>query len=277
MARIIAIANQKGGVGKTTTAVNLSASLAQRGHKVLLIDSDPQGNATSGVGVDKSSLNSSLYDVYSGEASLEEVLVSSEIPTLWVAPSTADLVGSEIELTAKEAPQYILKKQLSAVSNQFNYVFIDCPPSLGLLTVNALVASDSLLVPLQCEYYALEGISALMKTIELAQGELNPNLALEGVVLTMFDSRTNLSRQIESETRKFFSGSVFETVIPRNVKLSECPSFGQPIIFYDPSSVGAGAYDALGRELDKKHFPYMLRGKAAALRPSKKTKRQRAA
>jgi len=230
-------------------------------------------NATSGLGIDKAELSSSLYDVYAGNCSLAETFVSSELPTLWVAPSSADLVGSEIELTQKDTPQYLLKKQLEDVSSEFNYIFIDCPPSLGLLTVNALVAADSLLVPLQCEYYALEGISALMKTIELAQNDLNPNLDLEGVVLTMFDGRTNLSRQIETETRKFFSGSVFETVIPRNVKLSECPSFGQPIIFYDPNSIGAGAYDSLGRELDKKHYPYMLRGKAAALRPSKKVRK----
>ncbi len=259
MGRVIAITNQKGGVGKTTTAVNLSASLAQRGHKVLVIDIDPQGNATSGLGIDKNTVQKSLYDVFAGECGLDQIIVPSQIPTLWIAPATPDLVGSEVELSSREDRQFVLKNELEKIRGQFNYVFFDCPPSLGLLTVNSLVAADALLVPLQCEYYALEGITALVQTVEVAKQNLNPSLEIEGVVLTMHDGRTNLSQQIEKETRDFFGDGVFETVIPRNVKLSECPSFGQPIIFYDPNSLGAGAYDSLGRELDKKHYPYMLR------------------
>jgi len=266
MGRVIAITNQKGGVGKTTTAVNLSASLAQRGHKVLVIDIDPQGNATSGLGIDKNTVQKSLYDVFAGTCGLDEIIVPSQIPTLWVAPATPDLVGSEVELNGREDRQFVLKNQLEQIRSQFNYIFFDCPPSLGLLTVNSLVAADSLLVPLQCEYYALEGITALVQTVEVAKQNLNPTLEIEGVVLTMHDGRTNLSQQIEKETRDFFGDGVFETVIPRNVKLSECPSFGQPIIFYDSSSLGAGAYDSLGRELDKKHYPYMLRSEENAVK-----------
>ncbi len=270
MGRVIAITNQKGGVGKTTTAVNLSASLAQRGHKVLVIDIDPQGNATSGLGIDKNTVQKSLYDVFAGECGLDQIIVPSQIPTLWIAPATPDLVGSEVELSSREDRQFVLKNELERIRAQFNYIFFDCPPSLGLLTVNSLVAADSLLVPLQCEYYALEGITALVQTVEVAKQNLNPSLEIEGVVLTMHDGRTNLSQQIEKETRDFFGDGVFETVIPRNVKLSECPSFGQPIIFYDPSSLGAGAYDSLGRELDKKHYPYMLRSEENAAKKKAK-------
>ena len=279
MGRVIAITNKKGGVGKTTTAVNLSASLAQRGHKVLVVDIDPQGNATSGLGLDKSTVESSLYEVFSGQVGLDQVFLLSQIPTLWVAPSSTDLVASELELSDREDRQYVLRKELEKISSQFNYIFFDCPPSLGLLTVNSLVAADSLLVPLQCEYYALEGVTALVQTFEAAKQNLNPELEIEGVVLTMHDGRTNLSVQIEKETRGYFGDVVFKSVIPRNVKLSECPSFGQPIIFYDPGSLGAGAYDALGRELDKKHFPYMLRSEegAAKRKPKKSAARPSAA
>lgn len=250
MGRVIAVANQKGGVGKTTTAVNLSAALAKLGRKVLLIDIDPQGNATSGLGVDKHGLEASLYDVFSRVFNLSSVIVGTEMNSLWVAPANNDLAGAEVELVSVPEREQILKNQLKRLRNQFNYIILDCPPSLGLLTVNALVAADSLLVPLQCEYYALEGISALMQTFNLARQQLNPDLELEGVVLTLFDARTNLARQVAQEARQFFGDLVFKAVIPRNVRLSECPSFGQPIFLYDPQSLGAAAYEALGVELE---------------------------
>jgi chromosome partitioning protein len=256
MARIIAIANQKGGVGKTTTAVNLSSALALMGRKVLVVDVDPQGNATSGLGIDKNSVEATLYDVFLGACSLSSVIVNTEQSSvsayLWVAPANNDLVGAEVELTSMPGRETILRRQLEPLRSQFDYIFIDCPPSLGQLTVNALVAADTLLVPLQCEYYALEGISALMQTVKLARQQLNPNLGLEGVVLTMFDNRTNLSRQVASEARVFFGHSVFETVVPRNVRLSESPSFGKPIFYYDNESVGAAAYHALAAELERR-------------------------
>jgi chromosome partitioning protein len=256
MARIIAIANQKGGVGKTTTAVNLSSALALMGRKVLVVDVDPQGNATSGLGVDKNAVEATLYDVFLGACSLSSVIVNTDQSSvsayLWVAPANNDLVGAEVELTSIPGRETILRKQLEPLKSQFDYIFVDCPPSLGQLTVNALVAADTLLVPLQCEYYALEGISALMQTVKLARQQLNPNLGLEGVVLTMFDNRTNLSRQVASEARVFFGHSVFETVIPRNVRLSESPSFGKPIFYYDNESVGAAAYHALAAELERR-------------------------
>lgn len=249
MARIIAIANQKGGVGKTTTAVNLSAALALQGERCLVIDSDPQGNATSGLGVDKHELESNLFDVYMGEAELRSVVVQTEIETLQIAPANSDLVGAEVEIIDKPGRELILKNALSSVSGDYDYIFIDCPPSLGLLTINALVAADSVLVTLQCEYYALEGISSLMQTIELAQSQVNPELELEGVLLTMYDGRTNLAKQVENEARKFFGKAVYHNVIPRNVRLSESPSFGRPIVIYDPQSIGAGAYESLAKEM----------------------------
>lgn len=250
MGSVIAVANQKGGVGKTTTSVNLSAALAVKGRKVLVVDIDPQGNATSGLGVDKNGLEATLYEVFTGVFSLSSVIVGTELPSLWVAPANVDLVGVEIELAAKEGRENILKQQLTKLRSQFDYIFIDCPPSLGVLTVNALVAADSLLVPLQCEYYALEGISSLVTTMDFARARLNPELQLEGVVLTMFDARTNLSRQVGDEARKFFEEKVFKTVIPRNVRLSESPSFGKPIVLYDPVSIGSAAYEALADELE---------------------------
>ena len=252
MGRVIAVANQKGGVGKTTTTVSLASGLASLGKKVLLIDVDPQGNATSGVGIDKNGLEATLYDVFLGVFSLSSVIVGTEQDGLWVAPANADLVGAEVELFNSPGKDTILRRQIETLIGQFDYVFIDCPPSLGLLTINALSAANSLLVPLQCEYYALEGISSLMQTVKLARQRLNPNLGLEGVVLTMYDNRTNLARQVAAEAREFFGHSVFETVIPRNVRLSESPSFGKPIFLYDPGSLGAEAYRRLAHEVEQR-------------------------
>ncbi len=252
MGRVISIVNQKGGVGKTTTAVNLSSALARMNRKVLLVDIDPQGNASSGLGVDKNGLEATLYDVFVGIFSLSSIIVGTAQNSLWVAPANTDLVGAEVELVGVPGRELVLKNQLERLRSQFDYIFIDCPPSLGLLTLNALVASESVLVPLQSEYYALEGISALMQTITLARQELNPHLELEGVVLTMYDGRTNLARQVGNEARKFFGDSVFKTVVPRNIRLSECPSFGQPIFLYDEKSVGAEAYSSLALELERR-------------------------
>lgn len=252
MGRVTVIANQKGGVGKTTTAVNLSAALALLGRKVLVIDIDPQGNATSGLGVDKFSLEATMYDVFNDVFNLSSTIVGTPYESLWVAPANADLVGAELDIMNVPGREVILKNHLSKLRHQFDYIFIDCPPSLGLLTVNAMVASDSLLVPLQCEYFALEGISSLVQAMKIAQTQLNPALELEGIVLTMYDGRTNLSRQVESEARKFFDRLVFSTLIPRSIRLSECPSFGKPIFAYDANSLGAVAYRALAEELERR-------------------------
>jgi chromosome partitioning protein len=252
MGRIIVIANQKGGVGKTTTSINLASALALSGRRVLVVDSDPQGNATSGLGVDKNGMEATLYDVYLGVFNLSSIIVGTEQEFLWLAPTNNDLVGAEVELVGTPGRETILKRQLESLIPQFDYIFIDCPPSLGLLTINALVAADTILVPLQCEYYALEGISALMQTVKLARQQLNPELGLEGVVLTMYDGRTNLARQVAAEARDFFGHSVFNTVIPRNVRLSESPSFGRSIFLYDAESLGARAYKALAIELEQR-------------------------
>ena len=250
--KVIAISNQKGGVGKTTSVVNLAASLALKGRRVLLLDVDPQGNATSGVGLDKNSYEHSMCDVFVAGLPLSEVIVDTEIDGLKVVPSNGDLVAAEVELISKDGREVILKNAIRNISSQYDYVFIDCPPSLGFLTLNALVASDSVIVPLQCEYYALEGISALMETIQVVGDDLNPGLELEGIVLTMFDSRTNLSHQVYAEAREHFKDYLCKTIIPRNVRISESPSFGKPIVLYDPSSTGSTAYLTLADEVEKR-------------------------
>ena len=252
MSKIIAIANQKGGVGKTTTSVNLAACVAAAGRRVLLIDADPQGHATSGLGLDKNAIEHSVYDVFINEYGIDEVVQRTMLDTLWLVPSNIQLAGAEVELVTMMAREQVLKNALRPARDAYDYIFIDCPPSLGLLTLNALNAADTLLVPIQCEFYALEGLSQLMSTVRLVRKNLNPALDVEGVVLTMFDSRTNLSVQVVEEVRKFFRNKVYQTIIPRSVRLSEAPSFGLPVIRYAPRSSGAAAYTALANELLKR-------------------------
>ena len=247
--RVIAIANQKGGVGKTTTAVNLGASLAEKGHMVLVIDVDPQGNASTGLGIDVARRSRSTYQVLAAQVPLAEAMLETEIPGLWVVPSTIDLAGAEIELVSQFARENRLARALEAVRGAFDFILLDCPPSLGLLTVNAMTAADELLVPIQCEYYALEGLGQLLENIRLVQQSVNPRLALTGIVLTMFDSRTRLADQVVAEVREYFGSVVYETVIPRSVRLAEAPGFGKPITLYDPSSPGAASYRRLAREV----------------------------
>jgi chromosome partitioning protein len=253
VARIIAIANQKGGVGKTTTAVNLAATLAAAEQRTLLVDGDPQGNATSGVGLTPDRFTSTSYEVLLGEASAQNAIVSSvQFKHLDVLPATPDLAGAEVELVDKAGRERAMARGLAAVRENYDYILIDCPPSLGLITLNMLTAADALLIPLQCEYYALEGISQLLNTVHLVQKGLNEGLVIDGVLLTMYDARLNLSRQVATDAREYFGGGVFETVIPRNVRLAEAPSFGKPIILYDVASVGAQAYVKVAEELMKR-------------------------
>ncbi len=255
MARVICVANQKGGVGKTTTSVNLSAALASKGRRILIVDLDPQGNASSGLGLKKYEYqDANIYHVLIGEKTLEETIRVTSYRTLNVVPANPDLVGAEIELVDTPNREFRLKEALQTVTNKYDYILIDCPPSLGLLTLNALSAANTFVVPLQCEYYALEGLSQLLNTAGLIKKNLNPDLRIEGIVLTMFDTRNNLSHQVVSEIQTHFGDKVFKSIIPRNVRLSEAPSHGQAIIEYDQKSVGAVKYMELAEELDAKVF-----------------------
>ncbi len=250
MGKIVSVANQKGGVGKTTTTVNLSTILAKKGRKVLLIDTDPQGNATSGLGVEKE-VEKSIYDVLVRDTQIEEVLQDTAIKNLKVCPSNINLAGAEVELVTMMSREQRLKEKLTKVKELFDYILIDCPPSLGLITLNAFTASDSVLIPIQCEYFALEGLGQLLNTVELVKKHLNKSLYIEGALLTMYDIRTNLSNQVVKEVKKHFEDKVYKTVIPRNVRLSEAPSYGMPITVYDPRSKGAKSYEKFAKEFIK--------------------------
>ncbi|MCT4661983.1 MAG: AAA family ATPase [Tissierellales bacterium] len=248
MAKIVSIFNQKGGVGKTTTNINLSASLVAAGKNVLIVDIDPQGNSTSGLGIDKDNIEKSIYDLLVEGEDARDIVYETSFEGLKIIPSTMELAGAEIELALKENREYCLEKAIESIRGDYDYIFIDCPPSLGILTINALKASDSVMIPIQCEYYALEGVSQLMNTINLVKKGLNPSLQIEGVVLSMFDGRTNLSIQVVEEVKKYFGNKVYRTMIPRNVRLAEAPSYGVPVIAYDEKSKGAIAYNELAEE-----------------------------
>lgn len=252
MGKVIAIANQKGGVGKTTTAVNLSTIVAKKGKKVLLIDCDPQGNATSGLGIDKE-VENSIYDVLINEVDIKQTLRDTCVKSMKLCPSNMSLAGAEVELVSQMSREYRLKEKLDNIREEFDFIFIDCPPSLGLITLNAFTASDSVLIPVQCEYYALEGLGQLLNTINLVKRHLNKELEIEGAVLTMYDIRTNLSNQVVKEVKRYFNDKVYKTVIPRNIKLSEAPSFGMPITMYDEKSKGAKCYVKLAKEVLKEN------------------------
>jgi len=250
LGKIISIANQKGGVGKTTTTVNLSAILAKRGKKVLLIDADPQGNATSGLGVEKD-VEFSTYDLLVSDTPAVEIIKKTEIKNLSICPSNMNLAGAEVQLVSMMSREQRMKEKLDEIKDNFDYIFIDCPPSLGLITLNSFTASDSVLMPVQCEYYALEGLGQLFNTVELVKKHLNKSLYIEGALLTMYDIRTNLSNQVVKEVKKYFNNKVYKTVIPRNVRVSEAPSYGLPITIYDPHSKGAKSYEKFGKEFLK--------------------------
>ena len=249
MGRTIVVANQKGGVGKTTTAINLSASLAELGQKVLIIDMDPQGNATSGVGVEKEDTENTVYELLLGQCTIEDCMIKDVYENLCLLPSNINLAAAEIELIDIEEKEYILKKEVAKVKDNFDFIIIDCPPSLSMLTVNSMCASDTVLVPIQCEYYALEGLTQLMHTINLVRERLNPDLEIEGVVFTMYDARTNLSLQVVENVKNNLNQMIYKTIIPRNVRLAEAPSYGQPINIYDPRSAGAESYRLLAEEV----------------------------
>jgi len=248
MGRVIAIANQKGGVGKTTTSINLSACLAEKGKKVLVIDTDPQGNTTSGLGIDKNDLDNTVYELI-GECSIYDCIVKDAIPNVSVLPSNVNLAAAEIELIGVDKKEFILKNEVDFVKDDYDFIIIDCPPSLNLLTINAMTTADSVLVPIQCEFYALEGLSQLIHTVNLIKERLNPDLEMEGVVFTMYDSRTNLSMQVVENVKANLQENICETVIPRNIRLAEAPSYGMPITMYDPKSSGADSYRKLADEL----------------------------
>ena len=249
MGRTIVIANQKGGVGKTTTSINLSASLAQQGKKVLVVDMDPQGNTTSGLGVEKDTLDKTVYQLLLGEIQIEDCLIREKFENLSIIPSNVNLAGAEIELIDVENKQYLLKNALDQIREQYDFVIIDCPPSLNMLTINAMCAGNTVLVPIQCEYYALEGLTQLMHTIDLVKDRLNPDLEIEGVVFTMYDARTNLSLQVVENVKVNLHQNIYKSIIPRNVRLAEAPSYGMPITMYDPKSTGAESYKLLAEEV----------------------------
>jgi chromosome partitioning protein len=249
MGRIIAVANQKGGVGKTTTSINLSACLAVKGKNVLVIDIDPQGNTTSGFGIEKNELENTIYELMLGDCSIEDCIIREVFPNISVLPSNVNLAAAEIELIGVDKKEYILKNEVDWIKDRYDFIIIDCPPSLNTLTVNAMTTADKVLVPIQCEYYALEGLSQLIHTINLVKDRLNPDLDMDGVVFTMFDSRTNLSSQVVEDVRKNIKQKVYDTVIPRNIRLAEAPSYGKPINLYDPKSAGAVSYMELAEEV----------------------------